>query len=146
MKRRLAAILLTPLIMLTVGCNKPEERPESPIIQDTDCYLKVQVTDVVNGNRMQGVTVQTYHSSCDSTDNNYRKGITDVNGEFLTSFPSPAIIHAKATLDLDTIRDEVYRGYRTGEVTVRLSSGKTQEAHIYLPLDTIWMTDSLSYL
>jgi hypothetical protein len=143
MKRRLAAILLMPLIMLTVGCNKPDERPENPIIQDTNCYLKVQVTDVVNGNPMQGVTVQTYTASCDSTDNNYRNGITDRNGVFFTSFASPAIINVKATLYLDTLRNGSERGYRTNETTVRLTTGNIRETHIYLPPDTLWVTGSL---
>ena len=143
MKRRLAAILLTLLIMLAVGCNKPEERPESPIIQDTDCYLKVQVSDLLTHSTLQGVTVQTYTVSCDSTDNSYRKGITDRDGVFFTSYASPAIIKVKATLYLDTLRNGSERGYRTDETTVRLIAGSIREAHIYLPPDTLWMTGSL---
>ena len=143
MKRRLAAILFAPLIMLAVGCNKPEERPESPIIQDTNCHLKVQVLDSGTLDSMQGVTVQTYTASCDSTDNNYRKGITDRNGVFFTSFASPAIINVKATLYLDTLRNGSERGYRSNETTVRLTTGNIRETHIHLPPDTLWVTGSL---
>jgi len=117
-------------IALFLACDK-----------DTKCYLDVQVYNGAMEIPFSNAKVEVYQSACDSSDHNYRVGISDANGIYKTTFSAPAILKIKATYILDTIyRDhgDYFQGYRRSEVTARTVEGETKTAKIHVTSDTLW--------
>ena len=106
--------------------------------KDTNCYLEVQVYNGALEIPFSNAKVEIYQSVCDESDHNYRVGISDADGIYKTTFSAPAILKIKATYILDTIRPDLYQGFRTSEVTTRIVEGETKTAKLHVASDTLW--------
>lgn len=107
--------------------------------KDTNCYLEVQVYNGAMEIPFSNTKVEIYQSVCDTSDHNYRVGMSDADGIYKTSFSAPAILKVKVTYMLDTIRPDLYQGYRTSEVTTRIVEGETKTAKVHVTSDTSWL-------
>ncbi|MCR5589416.1 MAG: hypothetical protein K6F72_07355 [Bacteroidales bacterium] len=107
--------------------------------KDTNCYLDVQVYNGATEIPFSNTKVEIYQSVCDPSDHNYRLGMSDMQGQYKTSFTAPAILKIKVTYMLDTIRPDLYQGYRTSEVAKRIIEGETTTATVHVASDTLWM-------
>ena len=127
---KLAAVLFFSLLPMTLllSCDK-----------DTNCYLEVQVYNGAMEIPFSNAKVEVYQSVCDASDHNYRLGMSDASGIYKTSFTAPAILKIKVTYMLDTIRPDLYQGYRTSEVTTRTVEGETKTAKVHVTSDTLWL-------
>ena len=137
MKTPISVFLLLLSMALATGCTKEEKQSDFPPA-DTTCYLTVKVLNILDSTTVSNATVQTFKAVCDSSDTHYRKGITDGDGTYSTTFSTPAILCVKASLKLDTINPSNQQGYRIGETTTRLKEGQTVTAKVVLLPDTIW--------
>ena len=108
--------------------------------KDTHCYLDVNVYNGNSSRPISGAKVQIYQSACDTSDFNYMEGTTDGEGIFSTEYAAPAILQVRATLMLDTLRNNgTQQGFRRGMATVRLVEGETKACTVRVPQDTLWM-------
>ena len=109
--------------------------------KDTNCYLDVKVLDGSTDKPVSDAKVQIYQSACDSSDFNYREGVTDAAGGYSTSFKAPGIMHIKATVPLDTFYYDD-DAYRISEATIRIVEGETKLSTIHLTTDTTWINEA----
>lgn len=95
---------------------------------DTNSYLDVLVVDEATKKPLPGVTVETYQHNRDTTDFNYRRGVTGADGIFSTYYGVPGImsIYAQYNLPVET------GGYRSGTGTVRVIEGETKTVQVIL--------------
>ncbi len=126
----LLVLALAGMMSLFVACDK-----------DTDCYVTVNVIDIMKitdsiGSRVDTLPVPDAFVKIDIDSS---EGYTDVSGTFRTVFAAPAIFNVAVKLN---VLDENYDPskfdvYRRGSGTIRLREGDTVFSTVILEKDTI---------